>query len=125
MGDLSPAFRGTERKVRVSLPTVVSEVTLIPNNQYAKMAHLGVANFAPLQQALCTGGITVLFRELKVMETREQKRPQRKGPLSWPVTNSGSRWQDSSCVFSRTSDELTGREERREKETQEAVAEQG
>ena len=43
MGDLFPAFRATKRRViHVVLAPTVFQVTLIQNNQYAKMAYSGM-----------------------------------------------------------------------------------
>ena len=43
MGDLFSAFKGTEEGQSVLLAQAVSQVTLILNNQYAKVAYFEVA----------------------------------------------------------------------------------
>ena len=48
MGDLSPTFRGTKEGQSVLLVPVVSQATLVQNNQYTNMAYFGVTNSEPL-----------------------------------------------------------------------------
>ena len=49
MGGLFPAFRVTKEGQSVLLALAASQVTLIQNNQYAKLAYFGVAYSAPIQ----------------------------------------------------------------------------
>ena len=42
MGDPSSVFRGTEEGQRVLFALAVTQVALIQNNQYAKVAYFGV-----------------------------------------------------------------------------------
>ena len=43
MGALFPGFRGTKEGQSVLLALAVSQVTLIQNNQYAKVSYFGMA----------------------------------------------------------------------------------
>ena len=48
MEDLLAAFKGIKENQNVLLAPAISQVNLIQNNQYAKMAYFGVA-YSPLQ----------------------------------------------------------------------------
>lgn len=47
MEDLSPAFRGMKEAESVLLAPALSQVTVIQNNQHAKVVCLGIAYSAP------------------------------------------------------------------------------
>ena len=50
MADLFPTFRGTKEGQSVLLALAFSQITLIKNNQYAKVVYLGVAYSALLHK---------------------------------------------------------------------------
>ena len=47
MGDLFSAFRGTKGDQSVLFAPAISQLTLIQNNQYAKVAYFGMAYSEP------------------------------------------------------------------------------
>ena len=49
--DLFPAFRGIKKGQSVFLAPAISQATLTPNNQYAKVVYVGLAYSAPLHLA--------------------------------------------------------------------------
>lgn len=51
VGDLFPAFTGIKKGQGVFLAPTISQATLTPNNQYAKVVYVGLAYSAPLHSA--------------------------------------------------------------------------